>query len=68
MKYVVITLIYVHLSMASPSGRFTKRGSNQLAVEIHYFLPFKEFLTEANTLCRIESAELKGNVQAPLWS
>ena len=62
MKYVVITLIYVHLIMASPSGRFTKRGSNQLAVEIRYFLPFKEFLTEANTLCRIESSELEGKV------
>ena len=48
--------------MASPSGRFTKRGSNQLAVEIRYFLPFKEFLTEANTLCRIESSELEGKV------
>ena len=66
MKYVVITLIYVHLSMASPSGRFTKRGSNQLAVEIRYFLPFKEFLTEANTLCRIESSELEGKVWTSL--
>ena len=45
--------------MASLSGRATKRGSNQLAVEIRYFLPFKEFLTEANTPCRIESSELK---------
>ena len=48
--------------MASLSGRATKRGSNQLAVEIRYFLPFKEFLTEANTPCRIESSELKGKV------
>ena len=52
--------------MASPSGRFTKKGSNQLAVEIRYFLPFKEFLTEANTLCRIESSELEGKVWTSL--
>ena len=64
--YAEITLIYVHLIMASPSGRFTKRGSNQLAVETRYFLSFKEFLTEANTLCGIESSELKGKVRTSL--
>ena len=64
--YVEITLIYVHLIMASPSGRFTIRGSNQLAVETRYFLSFKEFLTEANAVCGIKSAELKGKVRASL--
>ena len=66
MLYVEITLIYVHFIMASPSGRFTKRGCNQLAVEIRYFSSFKEFLTEANTLCRFESSELKGKVRTSL--
>ena len=64
--YAEITLIYVHLIMASPSGRFTKRGSNQLAVETRYFLSFKEFLTEANTLCKTESSELKVKVRTSL--
>ena len=64
--YVEITLIYVHFIMASPTGRATKRGSNQLAVKIRYFLPFKEFLTEANTLCKTESSELKVKVRTSL--
>ena len=59
-------MIYVQFIMASPSGRATKRGSNQLAVEIGYFLSFRKFLTEANTLCRIESAELKKKVRTSL--
>ena len=63
---VWITLIYVHFIMAAPSGRASKRGFNQLAVEIRYFLSFREFLTEANTLCGIESAELKEKVRASL--
>ena len=50
--------------MAVPSGRALNRGSNQLAIEIRYFLSFREFLTEANSLCRIETAELKGKVRA----
>ena len=61
--YVEITLIYVHLIMASPSGRASKRSSDQSAVEIRHFLSFREFLTEANTVCRIESSVLKGKVQ-----
>ena len=52
------------------------------AAKLHYLLPFrdlhftylenlKEFaicgLIKANTLCRIESSELKGKLRASLW-
>ena len=63
MHEVQITLIYMHFIMASPSGRASKRSSDQSAVEIRHFLSFREFPTEANTVCRIESSVLKGKVQ-----
>ena len=68
MLVVWITLIYVHFIMAAPNSRASERSSNQLAVEIRYFLSFREFLTEANNLCGVESAELKGKVQASLYT
>ena len=66
MHVVWITLIYVHFIMAAPSNRASKRSCNQLAVEIRYFSSFREFLTEANNLCGIESTEFKGKVRASL--